>query len=129
MPNDVVGRTNLGLVYIAQRKFRDAVNVLSEAICIDPSAAEAYQFLGYAYFKLGEETRSFDAFQSAVRLQSQNAEARYFLGFVSMSLGKRDRAVEQFEALEALNSELAKKLYDVIYQDEVINVDQAKRSP
>lgn len=41
MPNDAVGRTNPGLVYIAQSKFREAVNVLGEAIRINPSAAEA----------------------------------------------------------------------------------------
>lgn len=46
-----------------------------------------------------------------------------------MSLGKRDRAIEQYKALEALDSVLARKLYQVIYQDKVINVDQARRSP
>jgi Tfp pilus assembly protein PilF len=129
MSNDTVGRTNLGLVYVARHKFREAVNVLSEAIRIDPSAAEAYQFLGYAYFRLGEEKRAFEAFQSAVQLQSQNADFRYFLGFVSMSLGKRDSAIEQFKALETLDSVLAQKLIDVIYQGKVVNVDQARRSP
>lgn len=117
MPTDAVGRTNLGLVYIAQSKFREAVNALGEAIRIDPSAADAYQFLGCAYFRLGEEERAFEAFQSAVKLQSENADSRYLLGFVSMSLGKRDRAIEQYKALESLDSALAEKLHELIYED------------
>ena len=101
------------------------MTALTQVIRLDPSAAAAHHLLGYAHSSLGNKKRAFQAFESAVKLQSKNAESRFFLGLVSLSLGKRDLAIEQFRKLEELDSVFAKRLYEVIYQDKVISVEQA----
>lgn len=102
---------------------------MTEATTIDAGAASAHHFLGYAYFSLGKRRRASQEFQATIKLQSQHAESRYLLGLASLSLGRRDEAIQQFRELELIDPKLARQLYQIIYQDKLIDANQAKRLP
>lgn len=57
---------------IEENKFREAIDVYSEIILVEPDDEAAYTNLGHAYMILGDFGRAKDAFQSALHINPQN---------------------------------------------------------
>ncbi len=72
-----------GMNLIAQQKFRDAINVYSEALLIEPDDEEAYAQIGQSYMVLGDFKRAKDAFRNALDINPENETARMGLRKIS----------------------------------------------
>ncbi|GEM_PF-1555525 len=59
-------------VLIEENKFREAVDVYSEIILVEPDDEAAYTNLGHAYMILGDFQRAKDAFQNALHINPEN---------------------------------------------------------
>ncbi len=60
---------------IVENKFREAVEVYSEILLIEPDDEAAYTNLGHAYMILGDFGRAKDAFQNALHINPKNQGA------------------------------------------------------
>ncbi|UCG32773.1 MAG: tetratricopeptide repeat protein [Phycisphaerales bacterium] len=88
-------RTNLGLALLAQGRLDEALNVLSEAVRIDPGIAEAHNNLGNAYRRAGDNEKAVTCYREAIRLSPEMAEAWHNLGG---ALAKLERTEESLAA-------------------------------
>ncbi len=66
-PGNYTAVRMLGAVYLAQHRFRDAIDAASRAAGIRPGDAWNFGVLGDAYMEIGEYDRAFDAFDTMVR--------------------------------------------------------------
>lgn len=57
---------------MAENKFRQAVNVYTEIILLEPDDESAYANLGRAYMILGDRDRAKDAFRNALEINPDN---------------------------------------------------------
>ena len=57
---------------IARHEFKDAINVYSEAVLIEPDDEEAYTQMGQCYMVLGYLKRAKDAFRNALDINPDN---------------------------------------------------------
>ncbi len=62
-------------ILIEQNKFREAVDVYSEIILVEPDDEAAYTNLGHAYMILGDFERAEDAFKNALHINPDNETA------------------------------------------------------
>lgn len=90
-------RTNLGLALLAQNRVDEALDVLSEAVRIDPGIAETYNNLGNAYRRAGDNNNAVACYREAIRLSPQMAEAWHNLGG---ALARLDRTAEALAAYQ-----------------------------
>jgi tetratricopeptide (TPR) repeat protein len=72
-PGDYTALKMLGATYLAQHKFRDAVDAANRAIAVRDSDAWNYGVLGDAYLELGDYDRAFAAFDTMARLRPDAA--------------------------------------------------------
>jgi tetratricopeptide (TPR) repeat protein len=66
-PNDYSSRRLLAAVYLAQHRFRAAIDAATRAAQMRPADAWNYGALGDAYLEIGDYDRAFDAFDEMVR--------------------------------------------------------------
>ena len=62
-------------ILIEQNRFREAIDVYSEIILVEPDDEAAYTNLGHAYMILGDFERAKDAFQNALHINPDNETA------------------------------------------------------
>ena len=65
-PDDARGYNNLGIVYLARRRFADAVANYKHAISLAPNLATAHYNLGHVYHKQGKIVHAITAYQQAI---------------------------------------------------------------
>ena len=74
-PDDARGYNNLGIVYLARRRFEDAVVNYKHAISLAPNLATAHYNLGHAYHKQGKVKLAIAAYQQALDVDTELAIA------------------------------------------------------
>jgi len=77
----------------AAGKDRPAVQILTQAIALDPKAADAYSARGSAYDRLGAYVLALADFEQAVKLAPTSASAYYNRGEAYGQLGQFDAAL------------------------------------
>jgi len=100
-PDFVIGLTNLGGLYLDQRRLEDAVQVLERAVRLDGAGADAWGLLADAQSRRGEEAAAVAAFEKAVTLRPRDARLRNSYANVLYQMNRYDAAREQ--AGEALS--------------------------
>jgi DNA-binding helix-hairpin-helix protein with protein kinase domain/Tfp pilus assembly protein PilF len=70
-----------GVRLVRQEKFGEAINVLEQAVNLDPRIEEAWQQLGYAYIRMGNLEKSYNASSKALEFR-ESFGAFYNLGIV-----------------------------------------------
>ena len=68
-------RGELAVVNIRVGRYDEAVNVLQEALKVQPQYAEAYRLMGQAYLQLKKQDEACAAFAKAKELGDPNVEA------------------------------------------------------
>jgi tetratricopeptide (TPR) repeat protein len=92
----------LGLMVSEQKKYEDAVALLSHALHDDPSLTAAYLFRGIAFLNLQKPDQALISLQQFYRLQPTDHEVRYYLAGAYTALGNYPKAAEFYAAqLEA----------------------------
>src|SRR6266496_131416 len=77
---------NLGLMYHLEKRYLDAIRILSEALWHDSSLSPAYLFRGIAYFNTGQYERALSSLQQFLRLRPADREVRFFLAGAYLAL-------------------------------------------
>jgi len=97
-----------------------AVEVLNEAIKLDPDLAEAYFRLGLAYVAVGKEQEAEDSYKTAVEkykkyleANSKDAEAHYNMGQAYAGLHLYTEAVREYRQATRLKDDDADMFYDL----------------
>ena len=93
---------SLGLIYVAQEKYADALPLLQSAVREQPSSDAAHANLGANYFKLQRNKEALEEYEVAARLNPKNPATQQGLGEVLLDAGKPEQAVDAYTAaLEA----------------------------
>jgi tetratricopeptide (TPR) repeat protein len=98
-PGFVNAYHNLGIVYLSQKRYQDAIAVLEKALKLNPRLAGAYVILGLAHYELYQSHQAVLAFQAAHRLDPNDTNALLFLGKAQMQSGNYMDAAGTFEKL------------------------------
>lgn len=93
---------SLGLVYVAQQEYAQALPVLESAAREAPASDVAQANLGAAYYKLHRNHDALRAFEVAARLNPKNAATEQALGELWMEEHQPSNAAEAFGAALAL---------------------------
>ena len=97
---------SLGLLYVKQRRFEDAIPYLKAAAAAEqPDSDAAHANLGAAYFQMKRNQEALAEFQIAARLNPKNAATQESLGRLLMEEHRPEQAADAFAAALALNPE------------------------
>ncbi|MDE2292843.1 MAG: tetratricopeptide repeat protein, partial [Elusimicrobia bacterium] len=72
-------RMKQGVDAVYQRRFAPAVELLRQALWLEPQDALAFKRLGSAYFALGDKKRAAEAWQRALQLDPADAPLKQFM--------------------------------------------------
>lgn len=104
---------NLGIVYLAEHKYSDAVPVLERAVKLAPDQPGAWVLKGLAHYELYEPQKAVAAFRSALRLSPADENARLYLGKAQIQMRDYKGAAETLEKLAASGSHDPTLLYNL----------------
>lgn len=85
---------------IKDQDWKKAVDQLEKAVTAEPDNADARNFLGYAYRKLGFMEQSFIHYKAALKINPNHKNAHEYIGEAYLML---DQVKEAEEHLAALN--------------------------
>ena len=92
--------------HVRNEDHQGAIELLNEAIQIDPNYAVAYFSRGDAYCKLGENQPAIQDFDKAIQLNQDHAETYYIRGLVYGELGESTKGEADFDKACSLDSSL-----------------------
>jgi len=97
---------NMGLVYIRLKKYRYAVQTLSNALRMKPELVPVHNLLGNVYAKMRQNEKAIAAYQAALRINPSDINAHYNLACIHERAGARSLADASFNRAVALSPEL-----------------------
>ncbi len=106
-PDNCYAIVNLGKVYIAQKNWADAENILSDAATCAPKMAVVYESLGFALMKQKKLDSAITQFDKAMKIKPA-AGTRSMIETCRENIRIRD-ANQAMDAREALQAEEAAK--------------------
>lgn len=90
--------TDLGAVYLQQRRYEIALEEYTLATEIDPAFAVAYNGLGLVHAELGQDRQAEQNFRRAIQLDPGNSEAHNNYGNFLCSRNRIDESIKEFMA-------------------------------
>ena len=102
-PDNFAVSESLGLIYVSQKKYADALPLLQGAVREQPSSDAAHANLGADYFKLKRSKQALEEYTVAARLNPKNPATQQGLGELLLDAGKPALAAEAFNAALAGN--------------------------
>lgn len=100
-PNQTMANGALGLTYLEEERYPEAIKLLELAIKADPSLLQSYHQLGLAYEKVGNKEKAVLSYKKALEIEPKYYFANINLGSLYQKQGKYDEAISEFEkALE-----------------------------
>ena len=88
---------NVGLVYLQNDKYDDAIVCLNKALALKPNFDLALNGLGIIHFIRGDLQKAMDYFEKCLVVSPEYTEARNYLGSVYQELGYLDKAEAEFK--------------------------------
>ena len=89
-------QSNLGTLYLAQRKFRQAEAALQKALVLDPHFPLAAVNLADLYRMQGDEARAEDTLRNALASNADDAAVHLALGLTLVRAQRKGEALEHF---------------------------------
>lgn len=114
---------SLGLLYVQQERFEEAIPILQAAVHDQPDSDAAHANLGAAHFRLKQNRQALAEFHIAARLNPKNPATQESLGRLLMEEHQPAQAAEAFAAAIALSPEN----YDLVL-DRAQALNEAGRS-
>lgn len=96
-PNFQEGRKAL-----ESQDWKKAVDLFSKAVQSDPKNADAHNFLGYAYRKVGKVDSSFNHYNEALKLNPKHKHAHEYIGEAYLLTDNLPRAEQHLAELQKL---------------------------
>ena len=90
---------NLGIVYLAEHKYCEAVQVLEKAVKLEPHEPGGWFVQGLAYYELYEPREAVAAFRTALRLSPADKNVQLYLGKAQIQMRDYEGAAETLEKL------------------------------
>jgi tetratricopeptide (TPR) repeat protein len=101
VPASAAGHSNLGIVYVHEDKFEEAIREYQTALRINPSLSGVYLNLGIAYFQEGKYSAATPALEKFLSADPQNHQAEELLGLCDLELDKYQDAIRMLSPLRA----------------------------
>jgi tetratricopeptide (TPR) repeat protein len=101
VPGSAVGHSNLGIVYVHERRFEDAIGEYQAALKIDPALSGVYLNLGIAYFQEAKYAAATPALEKFLSADPRNHQAQELLGLCDLELDKYQDAIKLLSPLRA----------------------------
>ena len=98
-PRCARAQNNLGVEYLQEKNYQEALEHLVAASRIKPGYAEAYNNMGLAYKELGSYDRAVGLFAKAIHLKKGYYDAHYNLANTFESKGQYDRSIWLYNQL------------------------------
>lgn len=98
-PQDVGAHGNLGVIYMREKKWKQALRELEIAEKLAPQVPGIRLNIGLAYYRQGEYGKAIAPFQSVLRDQPDLAQARHLLGLCYLFEERYGDAVGALEGL------------------------------
>ena len=98
-PRCARAQNNLGVEYLKEKNYQEALDHLVAASRIKPDYAEAYNNMGLAYKELGSYDRAVSLFAKAIHLKKGYYDAHYNLANTFESKGQYDRSIWLYNQL------------------------------
>ena len=93
----------IGLQLLDAGHFFKAIKVFHKALSYDPNDAEAYNYLGKAYYLTSDNEKAKMFLKIAIRIKSDYADAYYNLGDVYLREGDVNMAMQQYKIAIDIN--------------------------
>jgi len=87
---------------VESQDWAKAVDLLAKAVQSDPKNADAHNFLGYAYRKVGKFDASFSHYNEALKLNPKHKHAHEYIGeayLLTDNLGKAEQHLAELQKL------------------------------
>jgi tetratricopeptide (TPR) repeat protein len=95
--------SNLGLVYLNQKRPEEAIPEFRESIRLNPTVETAYYNLGIALFEQGHLEEAVTEYRAALRINPDYAAAHGNLGNALLHQGHPEEAIAEFRAALRIN--------------------------
>ncbi len=99
--------SHLGLLFVAQRRFKEALDALQTAMRLKPDDPLTRYNLGVTYASLGQTDRAAVAFQDAIRLKPDDPITHYNLGILHHLQGDHEAAISPLQTAVRLKPDFA----------------------
>ena len=126
---------NLGIAYMDQAQYADAVNAFSQVVKLRPDYADGYTNIGLADISWLKFSSARGSLEKALELSPNNARALYYLALVERRDGHHDievadfkKVVEQYPQSRDARRELGVSYYQQNMQHEAMEQFQALQS-
>lgn len=123
-PDDQPSLYNLGLTYVNQKKFKEALSVLNRLIAVNPEASEVRFLAAYAAEQSGDIPAASRHLEAAARTAKDPVPALLTLARLYSAAKKEDKAVETYQRvlkLDKSNYEANLRLGQVEYEKQRFN--------
>jgi tetratricopeptide (TPR) repeat protein len=108
--NDHQYQYNVGLVYLQNDRYDDAIVYLDKALALKPNFDPALNALGIIHFIRGDLQKAMNYFEKCLKVNPEYTEARNYLGSVYQELGHLDKAEAEFKKAIADNTYKSREL-------------------
>lgn len=85
------------IAYAQAQKLPEAAEALVQAIRLDPSAGQAYKFLGIIWTELGENNKALEAMTSYSNLVPQDFQGHVNRDALNIKMGHYEAAIADYE--------------------------------
>jgi tetratricopeptide (TPR) repeat protein len=101
---------NVGLVYLQNDRYDNAMVYLNKSLALKPDFDLALNALGIIHFIQGDFQKAMDYFEKCLVVNPQLTEARNYLGSVYQEMGHLDKAEAEFKKAIADKTYLSREL-------------------
>jgi Flp pilus assembly protein TadD len=89
---------------LQSQEWKRAIDLLSKAVQAEPNNADAHNFLGYAYRKIGKFDASFAQYNDALKLNPNHRNAHEYIGEAYLLTGNLPKAEQHLAELQKICS-------------------------
>ena len=100
---------NLGLVYLRQKKYEDAIRELKNALRVNPNMVPVHNLLGSVYAKMGDTKKAVSSYERALQIEPNDINAHYSLACIYQEEGSAALAEKAFSEVTKLSPKLAEE--------------------
>jgi len=112
-PDNYVAHVNLGVTLAKDRKYKEAVNHLMEALRINQTDTIALTSLAQALVDMGKKDKAVEYYQQVLRYKPHDIGAMYALAALYEDMSEDNKAIELFSNILVINPDHARTHYNL----------------
>ena len=96
-PDSSRAHNNLGSVYVAENREKEAITLYKKAVEINPENVEAYNNLGVVYASANRAEEAIELYKKAIDINPSYADAHYNFGVVYAITNETEKAITAYK--------------------------------